>query len=78
MSTKNPRLNVVLEPPIYISLKKLANKNGVSLSLEARDLIKESLELYEDDYWLIKAKERDKTFNKKTALTHAQVWEEHK
>lgn len=74
MATKNPRLNVVLDPPVYYSVKKLAQKNGISLSLEARDLIKEALELVEDRYWVEKAEEREKTFNRKKALTHAQVW----
>lgn len=75
MATKNPRLNVVLEPPVYYSVKKLAQKNGISLSLEARDLIKEALELVEDRYWVEKAEEREKTLSRKKALTHAQVWE---
>ena len=73
MATKNPRLNVVLEPPVYYSVKKLAKKNGISLSLEARDLIKEALELVEDRYWAEKAEEREKTLNRKKALTHARV-----
>ena len=74
MSTKHPRLNVVLEPPLYLSVKKLAEKNRVSLCLEARDLIKEALELYEDGYWLQKAEERERTFNRKKTGTHKQVW----
>ena len=74
MPTKNPRLNVVLEQPIYLSVKKLAKKNGVSLSLESRDLIKEALEIYEDRYWLEKVEEREKTFNRTHARTHNQVW----
>ena len=75
MPTKNPRLNVVLEPPVYLSVKKLAKKNGVSLSLETRDLIKEALEIYEDRYWLEKAEKREKTFVRNRARTHSQVWE---
>ena len=74
MATKNPRLNVVLDPPLYYSVKKLARKNGISLSLEARDLIKEALELVEDTYWIEAAEEREKTFIREEALPHAQVW----
>ena len=40
MATKNPRLNVVLEAPLYSSLRSLAQKERVSLSLKARDLIR--------------------------------------
>ena len=74
MPAKNPRLNVVLDRPIYSTVKKLAEKDKVSLSLKARDLIKEALEVYEDDYWLRKAREREKTFDIKKAKTHKEVW----
>lgn len=74
MSTKNPRLNVVLEAPLYSALRHLAQKDQVSLSLKARDLIREALESYEDSYWVKTAESREKTFSRKTALTHKQVW----
>ena len=74
MPTGKPRLNVVLEPPLYHTIKELAEKDGMSLSLKARDLIKEALEVYEDSYWLRKAKEREASFNKDKALTHEEVW----
>lgn len=74
MSTKYPRLNVVLEPPIYRAILKLARKDGVSLSLKARDLIREALEFCEDVYWVKEAKIREKTFKKSKALKHSQVW----
>ncbi len=75
MPTKNPRLNVVLEPELYQALNRIAKKEGVSLSLKARDLIKESLELYEDLYWEGKAAERDKTFRVDKALSHQEIWD---
>lgn len=73
MPTKNPRVNVVLEKPLFKSLSRLAKKEGVSLSLKARDLIKDALEIQEDLYWEEKADSRAKTFPKK-GLTHHQVW----
>lgn len=75
MPTKNPRLNVVLEPNLYKALSKIANREGVSLSLLARDLLKESLELHEDIYWQEVAQKRDKTFSYKKALSHKDIWE---
>lgn len=75
MPTKQPRLNVVLELPTYRSVRQLAKRDGVSLSLKARDLIREALELYEDVYWVEQAREREKTFDRKNALTHEQVLE---
>ena len=74
MSTKNPRLNVVLEPPLYQSIRRLAEKDHVSLSLKARDLIRLALLYCEDLYWVKAAEGREKNFSKKQALTHKQVW----
>ena len=74
MPTKNPRLNVVLEPSLYKSLDKLAHQGGISLSLVARDLIKEGLEIHEDVYWQEIAQQREKTFSYKKSLSHKNVW----
>lgn len=74
MSTKNPRLNVVLEPSLYAAILRLAKKEGISLSLKARDLIRQALEYCEDAYWAKQVKAREKTFSRKKALTHKQVW----
>jgi len=74
MPTKNPRLNVVLEPSIYSTLKRLARYDGISLSLKARDLIREALEDYEDTYWASEAEKRERSFDAKKALTHKTVW----
>jgi hypothetical protein len=74
MSTKNPRLNVVLEPPLYLVIQRLAKRDSVSLSLKARDLIRQAIEYCEDAYWAKIAGTREKTFTRKTALTHKQIW----
>ena len=74
MSTKHPRLNVVLEPSLYAAIMKLARKEGVSLSLKARDLIRQALEYCEDAYWAKEVKKREKTFVRKKAITHDKVW----
>lgn len=75
MPTNNPRLNVVLEPSLYAAILKLARREGVSLSLKARDLIRQALEFCEDIYWVKQVKVREKTFSRKKALTHKQVWD---
>jgi predicted DNA-binding protein len=74
MSTKNPRVNVVLDRPIYEAIKKLAHNDGVSLSYKVRDLVSMSLEYFEDIILTNVAEERDKTFNRNKALTHRQVF----
>lgn len=48
MPTKNPRLQVVLEKPLYAALAALAREEGVSMSLKARDLIREAILHLED------------------------------
>lgn len=74
MATKNPRLNVVLEPSLYSAIRHLARTEGISLSLKARDLIREALEYCEDAYWAKVVKNREKTFNKKSAVSHKEIW----
>ena len=74
MSTKNPRLNVVLEPSLYSAIQHLAKRDGTSLSLKARDLIREALEYCEDAYWVKEANKREATFNRKSALSHKAIW----
>ena len=74
MPTKNPRINVVLEKPLYESIKRLAKKDGVSLSLKARDLVKEALELQEDIDLSCFAEKRESSYRKTKSLKHSEVW----
>jgi predicted DNA-binding protein len=75
MSTKNPRLNVSVEKPIYSIIETLAKEKGVSISMITRNLIKEALEIYEDVFLTNFAEEREKTFDKDKSLSHEEVWE---
>lgn len=74
MPTKNPRINVVLDKPIFESIQMLAQREGISLSLKARDLIKEALEIEEDTALTAFAETREKTFIETKALKHSEVW----
>jgi len=74
MPAKNPRINVVLDKHMYEVVKRLAKRDGISLSLKARDLIREALELYEDMALSQWAEDRDKTFDKSKSLSHEEVW----
>ena len=74
MPTKNPRINVVLEEPIYHNIERLAKRDGVSLSLKVRDLVREALEIEEDIVLSHCAEKREKTFEKKKSLKHDEVW----
>lgn len=48
MPTDHPRINAVVEEPIYDAIKKLAEKDNVSLSQKTRDLLLDALERIED------------------------------
>ncbi len=74
MPTKQPRVNVVLEQPLYEALSRSARRDGVSLSLKARDLLKAALEIEEDVVLARLAEERERSFDRKKGLTHSQVW----
>jgi hypothetical protein len=74
MPARNPRVNVVLERPVYERVAKLANRENVSLSTKVRDLVKDALELQEDLVLTAVAERRERTFTRQTALKHDQVW----
>ena len=74
MPTKNPRVNVVLEPPLYDALGRLARRDGASLSTVARDLMRQALETHEDLGLASIAEERERSLVRSAALTHEAVW----
>ncbi len=74
MPAKNPRINVVLDKRMYEVVKRLARRDGISLSLKTRDLIRDALELYEDEALSLWAEDRDKTFDRSKSLSHEEVW----
>ena len=74
MPTKNPRVNIVVEPPLYRVIHDLAVSEGVSMSTIARDLIREAINLREDVALAAFADTRMKTFDRKVALSHKDVW----
>lgn len=74
MSGKNPRINVVLEKPLYQMIQEKAKRDGLSMSLVVRDMVKEAMELHEDIGLTHFAEEREKILSKAKSLTHKEVW----
>jgi len=74
MPTTKPRINIILEEPLYKTIEELADRDGVSLSLKARDLIREALEIREDVALASFAEAREKSYRKSKALKHEEVW----
>jgi len=46
--TTQPRISTVVEEPVYAAIKRLADRENLSISQQARALIVEALELVED------------------------------
>jgi len=74
MPAKNPRINIVVEPPLYSVIHELATREGISISTIARELILEAIDLREDVALAAFADTRMKSFNKKVALSNEDVW----
>lgn len=74
MPTTKQRINVILEDPLYETIEQLAERDGMSLSLKVRDLVKEALEIREDVALTSFAEAREKTFRKSKSLKHDEVW----
>jgi predicted DNA-binding ribbon-helix-helix protein len=75
MPTKNPRISIALEKPIYSLIARMAQERGLSLSMVTRDLVREALEIREDAVLVRVADERVAALAGRKALTHAEVWE---
>ena len=73
-AVKNPRINIVVDPPVYEQIEQLAERRGISLSMVARDLIREALVMEEDVELAQLAGEREATFREDAALSHEEVW----
>ncbi|MCK9363551.1 MAG: hypothetical protein M0P74_08135 [Syntrophales bacterium] len=74
MPAKNPRVSIVVEPPLYSAMHDLAAIEGLSMSTIARDLIREAIDLREDVALAAFGDARMKTFDRKAALSHDDVW----
>lgn len=75
MATKNPRVNVMLEPELYRDIGYYARKGRISLSKMVKELIVLALEDLEDRELSKICDQRAKTFRRKDALTLEQLEE---
>lgn len=74
MPARNPRINIVVDPPLYELIAQRAERQGVSLSLVTRDLIREALEMEEDAALEQLAADREATIQETAALSHGDLW----
>jgi len=69
-------VNVVLEERIYRIIRELAEKDGLSLSMVSRELIREALELREDAALAAFAESRAKTLKEADLIDHDETWKD--
>ena len=74
MPTKNARVNVVLEKPLYAAVDEIAKRQGLSRSMVVRDLVREAIAFREDLALAEFAERREKSFDAKKGYTHENVW----
>ena len=74
MATKKPRLLVTLEPALYAKVKSLSKTNGTTLSMTARDLIREGVEDIEDLGLAIMAERRERATKGQRWISHKEAW----
>jgi metal-responsive CopG/Arc/MetJ family transcriptional regulator len=74
MPTKNARVNVVMEKPLYTAVSGLAKREGTSMSMVVRDLVKEAIELREDIELVKIAEQRERSLTRTKKLSHKDIW----
>ena len=72
MPTKQPRLNVVLNSDLYKMVELIAEQEGKSMSVVAKELMEDALEKHEDLLLSEMAMKREKA-SKKT-VPHDKAW----
>jgi len=74
MPTKNARVNVVMEKPLYSAVNEIAKARGISMSMAVRDLIRDAIELQEDQALAGFAENREASLKGRKNLSHEEVW----
>jgi hypothetical protein len=63
-----------MEKPLHTLVSGLAKREGISMSMVVRDLVKEALELREDIALVRIAEEREKSLRLTKKLSHEDTW----
>jgi len=75
MPAKNPRINVVLDKKLYEAVNEMATDGGISMSMVMRDLVREAMEIREDQALAAVARDREQSFDSEKTLSHEEVWD---
>lgn len=74
MASKNPRINITLDPETLEILETLAKKSSKSVSMQAYDFIRQAIELHEDFVLSQLANEREEEREGKSLISHEDFW----
>lgn len=74
MTTKLPRINVVIEPSLLSAINKIAAKKKKTISAVAKELMILALEKNEDVYFSNKANEAEIKNKGKKTISHEDAW----
>ncbi len=75
MPARNPRLSVVVEPSLARWLRQRAKREGLSVSLLVRDLLRRAAEEEEELFWAREGENRLADFKPDQALSAQEVWD---
>jgi len=67
-------ITVPVEPDLYRYLKHAAARERTSISATARELLRVAMNTEEDRFWSSEGEERLRSFRRRSALRHGQVW----
>ena len=74
MPATNPRISTVVEQDLHLWLQQRSQKEGRSVSVLVRDILRNFYENEEERFWAAEGEKRLETFDESTALSHDDAW----
>jgi hypothetical protein len=74
MPAKNPRISAVVDRGLLKWLRAKAKREGISVSLVVRDLLRRVRDDEAEEYWAAAGEERLESFSRDDAVSHEDVW----
>jgi len=75
MPAKSPRITTVVNEELADWLRRRSEIEGRSVSLVIRDIIAKYYADEEEHFWAREGKSRLETFDRQTAVSHANAWD---
>lgn len=75
MPTAKNRINLTVDDDMFTMLEFIAEKKGQKIGTVSLGLLKEALEMMEDEYWSKEADKRLKSLKDIKPISHEDVWD---